>query len=297
VKRALFIANSAARGEVGRADAAVALAVAAGWEATLLRTEARGHAVLLAADAAAAGTDLVVSVGGDGTTREVAAGLCGTGSVLAIVPAGTGNSSYRELFGTVGWEELLDAALRGAGRRAVDLTLVEPTGEYSLLGFSVGWLAQVVELASADGEHSGPAKYALAAREAAAAPRHFEARVTVDGTELVEGPLGLVAVGGARIRGAVFPLLPDSSTTDGLLDVISVDAADSDTFTGLLEAVLAGTHRQSPLVRTARGRTVGISSAGPLPAEVDGDLWGRDAVECRLTAVAGALNVVDLGGP
>src|ERR1700682_3035503 len=69
-----------------------------------------------------------------------AAGLGASTTPILTTPAGTGNSSYRELFGMIAWEDLLASALAGAADRAVDLNRIQPSGELSLLGFSAGWV-------------------------------------------------------------------------------------------------------------------------------------------------------------
>src|SRR5207245_11599728 len=173
------------------------------------------------------GIDVVLAVGGDGTAREVAAGLAGSQVSFGIVPAGTGNSSYLELFGDADWREVLAAGLTTPDSRQVDLLRVEPTGELSLLGFSAGWFAQVVDLAR-DNEVEGRARYAVAAQQASAAPRSFAAEVELDGAPFASGDLGLVAVGGARRRGGVFPIFPDSRMGDELLELMAVRACTPD---------------------------------------------------------------------
>jgi diacylglycerol kinase (ATP) len=297
--RAVLVANRAAGGEVmSTAQRAMELVRDHGWDAVLSWTEARGHAALLAQEAAGDGAEVVLAVGGDGTVREVAAGVAGSVSCLGIVPAGTGNSSYRELFADVPWEELLGARLVDRGSRQVDLARIEPTGEVSLLGFSVGFFAQVVRLARESSEEAGRARYALAAQRAAAAPASFEATVELDGKPFASGPQALLAIGGARRRGGVFPVLPHSRIDDGLLDVLSVRAGSADEFGALLELVLQAAHLDSPLVKFDRGARIEISSGMPLPAEVDGDLWDRDLAACTVVVDAGVLTVLGpLGDP
>src|SRR5258708_27844175 len=225
VNRIRLIVSPVARGDGASAGEASDLASGRpGWEVEVVHTEIRGHGVLLAEAAAGGGVDLVGSVGGDGTAREVAAGLAGSPTPMLIVPAGTGNSSYRELFGAVPWTQLLAAALDGAASRSVDLNRVEPTGELSLLGFSCGWFAQIVEAAAADETSVGAAKYAAAAMATAAAPTSFNAEVELDGEPFAGGGLGLVAGGGARVPGGLFPVLPQSSLEDWRLEVLASHA-------------------------------------------------------------------------
>ena len=296
MRRLLAIANPAAGGDAPAlaAEAAEVAATAGGWEVGLVLSETRGHAVLLAEEAAATGVDLVLAIGGDGTVREVAAGLAGSEVALGIVPAGTGHSSYMELFGDADWRETLSAGLATPGSRQVDLLRVEPTGELSLLGFSVGWFAQVVELARDDTESEveGRARYATAAQRAAAAPRSFAAEVELDGEPFASGDLGLAAVGGARRRGGVFPIFPESRMDDGLLELMTVRACTPEEFSDLLGMVIQGRQAESPLVRTGRGRQVRIRSGMPLPVEIDGDLWERDIGGCEVEVAPAALRVM-----
>jgi diacylglycerol kinase (ATP) len=293
VKRVRLIANPAARGDQGTTDDARQLIAGhRGWEVDVVRTEVRGHGVLLAEEAADTGVDLVAAVGGDGTAREVAAGLAGSQTPMLIIPAGTGNSSYRELFGMTAWAELLAAALAGATYRSVDLNRIQPAGELSLLGFSAGWFAQIVELAAADTTTSGAAKYAVAAQATAASPTSFDAEVDLDGARLAGGSLGLVAVGGARVRGGVFPVLPESSLEDGLLEVLCIEAVDSAGFTELMEKVIQGNDHDDGRVHRGRGESLVIRSASALAAEVDGDLWDRHVAETAVKVAPGLLRVV-----
>jgi diacylglycerol kinase (ATP) len=298
LKRIRLVVNPAARGDAA-AGAATAFELAraeAGWEVELMRTEVRGHGVLLAEEAAGAGAELVAAVGGDGTAREVAAGLYGSATPMLIVPAGTGNSSYRELFGLVPWQEVMASALAGGAARSVDLNRIQPLGELSLLGFSIGWFAQIVELAAADTSNTGPARYATAAMATASAPGRFEAHVELDGDRLAGGSLGLVAVGGARVRGGVFPVLPASSLEDGLLEVLCVDAVDSDGFSEVMDLVLRGADAGDPRVHRGRGRSLLVRSGAVLPAEVDGDLWDKHSGETRVEVAPGSLRVVRAPG-
>ncbi|MDP9326556.1 MAG: hypothetical protein M3O87_08515 [Candidatus Dormibacteraeota bacterium] len=296
LRRALLVINPEARGDISVAEAARDLVASApGWEVSMARTEMRGHGALLAEEAAAAGTDMVLAVGGDGTVREVAAGLSGSPVALGIVPAGTGNSSYKALFGDASWDVVVAAAVAApvSSGRSVDLNRVDPTGELSLLGFSVGWFAQIIQLAADEVGVAGSAKYATAALQALAAPTHFTAHVELDGKVLADGELGLLAIGGSPVRGSVFPVLPRSVMDDGRLDVIVVRAASPEEFGEMLAMVHDEAHLDHPLVSWGQGDRVLIRSGAELPAEIDGDLWERHLGETSVSVVPGALRVID----
>lgn len=290
-RRISLVRNPGARGDTdGRLARAIEVARDQGWEATVVTTDMRGHAFILAGEAASTGSDLVAAVGGDGTVREVAAGLAGTTVPLAIVPAGRGNSSYLELFGDTPWEEALAGVMAHPASRDVDLIELHPTGELGLLGFSAGWFAQIIQLAAEAGG-SGPAAYADAAALAAGAPVRFRGSVRADGRLLAEGDLGLVAIGGARVRASVFPVFPASRLDDGLLEVLVVRATDSAGFHDLLGAVVGGRHLEHPLAAHAQARQVEISAPEGMLAEVDGDIWERDVYSVDVTCAPGRLRV------
>jgi diacylglycerol kinase (ATP) len=231
-----------------------------------------------------------VAVGGDGTVREVAAGLAGTGVPLAIATAGSGNSSYLEFFGAAEWTATLAGVLASHRVRMVDLIELERTGEYGLLGFSAGWFAQVVDLAE-NAASTGAARYAEAAGLAALSPARFPGTVRVDGAVLAEGELGLVAIGGARVRAAVFPVFPGSLMDDGLLEVLVIGAVDTEGFNDLLAAVLDGSHLEHPLAHHARGSRVELVAPEGFIAELDGDRWVREVYELEAVCAAGRLAV------
>jgi diacylglycerol kinase (ATP) len=291
VRRVTLVHNPGARGDSqGMLARATEIARAAGSEVAVATTDLRGHAFILAAQAASDGANLVVAVGGDGTVREVAAGLAGSPVPLVIVPAGTGNSSYLELFGNQPWERALGGALAGIPSRKVDLIEIRQTGEYGLLGFSIGWFAQIVQLA-ATRSTSGSAAYAEAAELAAAAPLRFRATVKVDGKVLADGELGLIAIGGARVRASVFAVFPASRMDDGLLEVLTVSATDTAGFNDLLGAVLEGRHLEHPLARHAQARSVEVTVPEGMLAEVDGDVWEREVYSVDLGCAPGRLAV------
>jgi diacylglycerol kinase family enzyme len=116
--------------------------------------------------------------------------------------------------------------------------------------------------------------------------------VDLDGARLAGGSLGLVAVGGARVRGGVFPVLPESSLEDGLLEVLCIEAVDSAGFTELMEKVIQGNDHDDGRVHRGRGESLVIRSASALAAEVDGDLWDRHVAETAVKVAPGVLRVV-----
>ncbi len=93
-----MISNPAARKSSAKTiELAVRLFEQAGWDVTVLQTQAGGHATELAKQAVNDGASLVVAAGGDGTFNEVMNGLAGGAVPMAVLPSGTTNVLAKEL--------------------------------------------------------------------------------------------------------------------------------------------------------------------------------------------------------
>ena len=256
------------------------------WRAWTVRTawtEAPGHAADLVREHADAG--LIIAVGGDGTVAELVQGMTGD-QIVCPLPVGSGNSTARNLFGDLGWRQVLDL-LDNPGAFAVRrldlLRLVEP-GVTAVLGASTGFLAQVLRGARAvDPASKGIDRYYASAVGVLQAMPDHPTRVTVDGTVLADGPMASVAIGGGRFRAWSFQFLPESLLDDGLLDVCTIDALDSATVAELVPLMTTGQYLGRPDVRYARGTSVIVERTDGLPlvAEFDGSVW--DAAGSRLS--------------
>lgn len=284
----LIIANPAAAGvdadsvrEISARLSARARSVRTVW------TEAAGHAAdVVRANPEAA---LIVAVGGDGTVAELVQALLGgprSHQIVCPLPLGSGNSTARNLFGDLGWRQILDV-LDAPGshqvRRLDLLRLIEPATT-AVLGTSTGFLAQVLFAARfVDPAVKGIDRYYASAVDVLKAMPAHPTRVTVDGIVLSDGPTSSVTVGGGRFRARSFQFLPESVLDDGLLDVSTIDALDPTAVAELLPLIPTGQHLSRPEVRYARGRTVVIerTDGQPLVAEFDGSVW--DAAGSRLT--------------
>lgn len=255
-------------------------------------TERAGDATRIAADFAAgcggsAGT--IVVVGGDGSVAEVCSALAariGDPPAVLVVPAGSGNSTARNLWGELGWREVLDLVAQPdrCEIKVQDLMhLVEPD-RVVVLGASTGFLAKVlIEARNVDSAIKGFDRYVNASGAVLQAMPAQPTRVVVDGVELWQGPASSVTVGGGCFRARKFEFLPLSIADDGQLDVCTISALAAEDVGRVLGLVMSGRHLSSDQVRYGRGRQVVIESVdgAALVAEYDGDVW--DAAGPRLT--------------
>lgn len=301
VPRVLLVVNLTARGGAAEVvDDVARRCLELGCEPVTLVPAGRAAAMseLRAALADDGPWHALVSIGGDGTVRTCAEAALGGNVPITIVPAGTGNSLYRALWGDRPWPEVLPEALSGAvpggavRQRQVDLLrVVGGTSEKvatAMLGVSAGLIAEVVRISEELSGVSGRERYSEATGPALAAHVPFPARVTLDGEVLTEGPVSLIAVGGARHRSGTFQLLPRSVLDDGLLDVCVIRGVDAAGFVELADAVVTGGHIGLPGVDYGQGRSVVIerTDGAWLPFEYDGDLWpvGEHSVMVEVVA-------------
>ena len=267
----------------GAAHAAVTALVTAGHDVVVVHgssyDESRANATaLLEHDG---GPDALVVVGGDGTVHLGLDVVATTHVPLGIVAVGTGNDIARHL-GLPGRNvaaavEVIDAALRGAGRiarldAAVNAranTLAWPSGEGRYLRAVVGELA-------------GLAPYGY--------------RLTTD-SGTWEGAALLVAVANTRYIGGGMDLSPDADAADGLLDVLRLDPVGRLRLLGLLARLFSGAHLGDPAVRLERSRAVTIETLPPgaglrTPPCPMADGEAIAGLPLRLEAVPGVVSVL-----
>ncbi len=247
----------------------------------------------------AADLEALVVVGGDGMIHAGVQAVAGTDTALGIVPAGTGNDIARGLDLPLGdpvrSAEAVAEALRAGRHRAVDAVHVSTgsgTDWYASI-LASGVDALVNERANSWPWPKGPARYTLAALRELAVVRGVGVRVTLDGTSFERDCL-LVAVANTRCYGGGMQMAPHADPSDGLLEVVVVDALPPVAALRLLPQVRRGRHLDHPAVHVHRARSVTLESLDGNPRRprphADGEPIGDLPITCE--AVPGALRVL-----
>lgn len=253
-----------------------------GSACTLKLTAAMGDARRLAAEAVNEGFEAVVAAGGDGTVNEV---LNGIGDApdgferarLGVLPLGTVNVFARELLLPSRVEHAWDVLCRGRETR-IDLPCVEfqAKGKTERRYFAqlagAGLDARAIELVKWELKKKvGPLAYVLAGLHALRA--EASAVTASGGGSSATG--GLVLIGNGRLYGGQFRLFPKADLRDGMLEVCVFPRVNWLTLLrcgpGLL---LRGTVPNS-VTECFQAKAITLSSAGPVPLEVDGELIGH----------------------
>jgi YegS/Rv2252/BmrU family lipid kinase len=262
------------------------------WDLSV--THGPGDATAQTERAVSAGVDVVAAYGGDGTVMEVANGLVDSEVPLALLPGGTGNVLSVEL-GIP--QDLADAARLAAGPEArVQRIDVGLCGDRRfLLRAGVGYHARRISLTTRElRDRFGKLAYFIAGMQALPSSEVVRYQFTLDG-EVVEAEGAACLVENAGSIGLPdLKLVPGTSISDGLLDLVLVRDVD---FGALLSAAasIAGLPEEGEELRHWPAREIEIVSEPPEDVVVDGEPWGQ--TPCTLKALPEALAVLVPAAP
>lgn len=252
--------------------------------------------------------EFVVAAGGDGSVRDVALRLAHTGRPVAPLPLGTANNIAASL-GIRGTPEQIIAGWAQPQRRQIDLGVARgPWGVRRFIeGVGVGLVGRAISIIeSIDGASSHDyreredemqrdlAVFLTLAHEMAP----FGLVLSVDGRESRNTFLLLEILNITR-AGPRLELAPQADMSDGLLNVVSVTAAEREKLKHSLREHLAGTTHE-PILSSQKARVVRLRSArcdlridDELVLECsDADAAGSDPVAIEVTIEPAALELV-----
>jgi diacylglycerol kinase (ATP) len=278
--RALLVVNPAAGKRTAGPedlDDAIALLRDAGFALDRVETASDGPtAGDLAQRAIAEGYEACIAAGGDGTVQAVAGVLAGTNVVLGILPFGT----YMNIAHGLGIPlQPLDAARLVAKKRVRSCDAGAVHGRIFFETAGVGL----------DAELAGAARHAEGGRWRAAFDRI--ARYATHGTHRVRITIGekthayrvmQILILNSPYYGWGFPLMPDATMDDGMLDVAVFPRMGR---LALIRGVIALARGEPLPQRPIRYRAdrIEMSSGQPLTVHADGKVVGTlpALFECR----------------
>lgn len=234
--------------------------------------------------------DVIVAVGGDGMVSSIAGQVSRLGGVLGLVPAGRGNDFARMLELSAAPIEVARTLL-SAAESAVDLLSVTlPGAEPRLVAGSVysGVDARASELVDKLRWLPAPLQYPYAALHSLATyvPSTFE--VVVDGQPHTF-VAATVVIANSGYYGKGMHIAPDASVSDGLADVVVIEAGSRRAMMRALPKVYDGGHIELEQVTVLRGTTVEISGSPSVPMGGDGEPLGALPTSATAPAVVEVL--------
>jgi diacylglycerol kinase (ATP) len=253
-----------------------------GAETALKLTSAIGDARRLASEAVREGFETIVAAGGDGTLNEVLNGIRDAPEGLSrarigLLPLGTVNVFARELLIPrrldLAWE-----TIRRGNETRIDL----PFAEYQLNGArqrryfaqmaGAGLDARAVELVQWQLKKKiGAMAYVMAGLSAM---RAAPSKVTASsGAVSMTGEL--VLIGNGRLYGGPYRVFPQADLRDGQLEVCVFPRVNWLTLARCGPGLLLWGALPVSAVQRVQAATLTLTSAGPTPLQLDGELIGH----------------------
>jgi diacylglycerol kinase (ATP) len=288
IRRALLIANPAARRAARVRGAAVAAFEHAGVRCDVLLTDHPGHAAELARDRCR-DYDAVFALGGDGTAMEVAGALVGTGIPLGVLAGGTGNLLARAVGIPLHVARAVPALVTG-DRRRIDLGRL-PDGRFFAIAAGVGIDARMVrDTPGWMKRRLGVLAYAITATRAAlgavVSRDFFRVRLTVDGA-IYDRPAAAAMVTnfGAVLHDRI-TFGPGIQSDDGLLDACIYSPRSVRDAVRIMWRLLRKDFRSDEAILYRSGRHIRLETDPPHEVQADGELVGRTPFEVEVVPLA-----------
>jgi len=188
----------------------------------LHQTDHPTHATQIASEAAQRGIETVIAIGGDGTITETASGLHGTKTALGIIPSGTGNDFIKTADIPMEWEAALELVLNKPAR-PVDTGTVNDRFFINVCG--AGFDVMTLDFAEKAKKYvRGLLPYLYGVLRAIAAFRPIQMHIEIDDSIVLDGKYMIFSAANGRYFGGGIPIAPLATVTDGLLDLLIVDA-------------------------------------------------------------------------
>lgn len=275
----LLIANPTSQNGRGEEKAQLAFELLRnrfGEEAVrMVMTERPRHAVEIAA--AAEGYQTVLALGGDGLIHEVANGLMRIDEdkrpVFGLIPAGSGND-YAMSLGISAKVERAIEQLASASELLVDVGKVN--GEYFLETLSFGLDAAIAADTVERRKRTGRTGTILYFEAGVDQMLHhldlYPYRMTVDGDQVHEGEMYLLAVQNGQTYGGHFKVCPQALLNDGIFDIcIAHPPLNAFSATVVFALAKEGFHKRFKQVEFSKARSLLVEFDTPVPAQVDGE--------------------------
>jgi diacylglycerol kinase (ATP) len=283
----LLVANGNASGLAGRTNRVQDAADALRRHGARVETRLTGSIDELAALMREQPRRMVL-LGGDGSVHA-AANISGPKPELALIPAGKANNLARGLGIPVDLDAAARLAVSGAARRVDAIVVTTATRRYvAVEGVSLGFHAYA--RASYFADNSADLGAGVGAALGAVRRFHSVAAAVQSDDALEVVSFGQLFVVNFPLYGPGLRVAPGADPTDGLLDLVSVEASRRRELPGMLARLRRGTHLDRPGTRHWQARRVRIATGGRAPIIADTTNLGFGPVE--LSVEPGALAVV-----
>ncbi|MEZ4776812.1 MAG: YegS/Rv2252/BmrU family lipid kinase [Bacteroidia bacterium] len=213
------------------------------------------------------GVDNVFAVGGDGTVNAVGAKLIHKPINFGVIPKGSGNGYARNLGFSINTRLAIEQSL-DASPILVDTGLFNHRPFLNVAG--VGLEAEVAKHFSL-GKNRGFMPYAKSSADRLFGYKPEDYSVSIDGNPFIFNEIMGIAIANGTQWGYDAKISPDSSITDGMLDLIIIHKFPL-LMAGLIVGKLfSGQFQDSKYVEVYKARSIDIVRREAGPAQIDGE--------------------------
>lgn len=203
--------------------------------------------------------NIIVAVGGDGTINRVLNAIAGTNNVLGYIPYGTGNDFYRT-----------NRELLKKGINRVDLVKINDKYFINIACFGID--AEIGN--NIDIVHSKmlPKKYrykmSLLVNFLRYKARYFEVDIN---DQYIRETFTTIAVCNARYYGGGYKVSPNSSLTDGILEVVLAYKTNKYGMARMINSMKDALHLYYPKIKVIQTDKLTIKSPKMVSCNIDGE--------------------------
>lgn len=249
-------------------------------------TEYVGHGAELAEEAAKKGFDVIVAVGGDGTINEVATKVLEHKKILGIIPLGSGNGLARFLKIPISVKNAI-LSINTFNLIAIDAAQLNGKCFFNMAG--VGFDAHISNV-FANNNTRGLKGYVELGLKEVTAYRPQKYTVEIDGVTYKRDAV-MISVANSSQYGNNVYISPQSSITDGLLDVCIIKPFPLYKLPVLAYQMLKATTHQSAMVEIIAGKKIKINRMAEDAIHLDGEAFMMGK-EIEIEIIPSCLTVI-----
>ena len=214
--------------------------------------------------------NIIIAVGGDGTINRVLNRIVNTKNILGYIPYGTGNDFYRTN------KELLKS-----GINTIDLVKINDKYFINVACFGID-----ADIGNADNYiHSSviPKRYryklSLLSNFIKYEPRSFEVDIN---NKTIKDYFTTIAVCNARYYGGGYKVSPNSSLTDGLLEVVLATKTNKYNMAKMITSMKNAFHLYYPQIKVIETDKLTIKSPKEISCNIDGEKLTSNKFEIEI---------------
>lgn len=233
--------------------------------------------------------DVIVAIGGDGTVNEVVQGMVFSDTPLGIIPGGTGNDFIRSLQIPNRLEQAVDIVLAGKTRQ-IDVGKINGTYFANNIGFGFDAAVNVTAYGM-NGSTGGLSLYLRALVKTLCQYRPVQLTIAMNG-RTIDQETFLLSVGNGTTCGGGFKLTPHAKLDDQLLDVTLLKPLPLASLLWHFPKVFLGSIDRVSHASLEITAELTITSNGPVPIHVDGEIFPGNEGIYQVSMVPRALTVI-----